>query len=729
MKKGILLGLMATMVVLFAVAPALAATQNAALDSSSGTIYVSSGASIADAVGVPDDGKFVQMGVGSIIIMKFPGDYVAAPDGTSAADLQVDIFDAAYQANAEISVSLDGLTWTSLGIFADTANIDLDIEGVGSVKYVKIDQGDNYIDPAYPDLGFDLDAVVALNAIEAPEEVCTTITLVSGTSTLFVGLTDINPAGSSADSAFLLGTPSTAVVVGPTGFLGAWNTASSDSNLAGANWVSNNAIQPTNPAGPDPGQDGTIDIWRMFSDSFTIPAEATTISSPVLYFTSDNSVEAFLDGTSLGTAPDYNVVSATAPLVISTGAHTFKFVAKNDAYTGANNPTGLIYKVSVDYCISDTDRDGYLADNDCNDNDATIHPGADDSNCNGVDENCDGVADDGYVNTATSCGVGECAAAGELTCVEGSEVDTCTAGDPTDEICNGLDDNCNGFVDDGLTAPLADNQNGVCAGSVKVCNGAWEEPDYTALPNYENPEVTCDTLDNDCDGAVDTHVCDYHCFPTVKDDTTSMPGLKLGTNRWIWTSGANFKTNVPKGSGTTTKAYTLEDTNFCSCSQILTWLHDRYDSTLYGAMEGHWKYGCSISVMNEFIRLIEPASFAVGDVGFSSPWGNVVLKFSAFETDPKGEVNWARVTGSTNAWEGPVIWADVTGNTAFFTVNVATGTPPAVVGCDITFKVIDGSPDSVQITAVVDHTPGSCGAVGQVQGPWNINSGNLVVSS
>jgi hypothetical protein len=30
---------------------------------------------------------------------------------------------------------------------------------------VKLDQGTNYIDPAYPDLGFDLDAVVALNAL------------------------------------------------------------------------------------------------------------------------------------------------------------------------------------------------------------------------------------------------------------------------------------------------------------------------------------------------------------------------------------------------------------------------------------------------------------------------------------------------------------------------------------------------------------------------------------
>jgi hypothetical protein len=57
--------------------PVYAAAENAVLDSSTGTIHLSAGASIADAVAVPDDGNFIQMGAGSTITLKFPDDQVA----------------------------------------------------------------------------------------------------------------------------------------------------------------------------------------------------------------------------------------------------------------------------------------------------------------------------------------------------------------------------------------------------------------------------------------------------------------------------------------------------------------------------------------------------------------------------------------------------------------------------------------------------------------------------
>jgi hypothetical protein len=125
--------------------------------------------------------------------------------------------------------------------------------------------------------------------------------------------------------------------------------------------------------------------------------------------------------------------------------------------------------------------------------------------CNGIDDDCDGAIDDGITSTPTTCGQGACASTGTLACVGGNMADSCTAGSPAAETCNGIDDNCDGTVDNGLTAPSATKQAGVCVGSVQVCMGAggWADPDYTAITGYEATEVSCDAVDNDCDGSVD----------------------------------------------------------------------------------------------------------------------------------------------------------------------------------------------------------------------------------
>jgi hypothetical protein len=75
---------------------------------------------------------------------------------------------------------------------------------------------------------------------------------------------------------------------------------------------------------------------------------------------------------------------------------------------------------------------------------------SDDLTCDGVDDDCDGSVDEDYVSTPTSCGVGECSGnAGQLECQGGIPVDTC---DPlfgaTLEICDTLDNDCDGLTDD-----------------------------------------------------------------------------------------------------------------------------------------------------------------------------------------------------------------------------------------------------------------------------------------
>jgi hypothetical protein len=101
----------------------------------------------------------------------------------------------------------------------------------------------------------------------------------------------------------------------------------------------------------------------------------------------------------------------------------------------------------------DNDCDGLVdgADPDC----AGCSPVApDDLTCDGIDDDCNGLIDDGYVAPATSCGVGECAAAGLLACIDGSTVDTCAPGAPGtegpvgDPTCTDTWDNdCDGLTD------------------------------------------------------------------------------------------------------------------------------------------------------------------------------------------------------------------------------------------------------------------------------------------
>ncbi len=202
----------------------------------------------------------------------------------------------------------------------------------------------------------------------------------------------------------------------------------------------------------------------------------------------------------------------------------------------------------------DLDGDGYLSTNgDCNDLDPTVHIDAQEV-CNGVDDDCNGLTDDnlsppvGFCPSLGSCApsvgadgtvkpgaVAHCEGATGYVCdypagFEPAKETLCdgfdndcdgltdegllnacgTCGAPPKEICNGKDDNCDGKTDEGVVVTgLACGSKGVCLLAQDLCVDGT--PTCVQDPAWQATETLCDALDNDCNGLTDEMLNDTSC--------------------------------------------------------------------------------------------------------------------------------------------------------------------------------------------------------------------------
>jgi hypothetical protein len=137
--------------------------------------------------------------------------------------------------------------------------------------------------------------------------------------------------------------------------------------------------------------------------------------------------------------------------------------------------------------------------------------------CDGLDNDCNGYIDDLVEQCATQCGTGY------RRCILGEWLE-CSARKPAQEECNGIDDDCDWKIDEPEDVPVqlcssnGINNVGACRPGVTRCEHGKTICIGEILPSDE----ICDGLDNDCDGNIDNGVSSNINVLFIVDESGSM---------------------------------------------------------------------------------------------------------------------------------------------------------------------------------------------------------------
>jgi hypothetical protein len=283
----------------------------------------------------------------------------------------------------------------------------------------------------------------------------------------------------------------------------------------------------TGAASPTPGDDDA-------SSSGDDDASATSGDDDASGSAGDDDASSSGDDDASGTSGDDDASSSAGDddATGATGDDDASRSSGDDDATGAATPT------PTPAPVWDADGDGFDAQAygglDCDDSDPEVNPDQLEL-CDSVDNDCDGATDDdaidadpfyadrdddGYGDTdemLMACTAPEGYVPDDTDCDDSSALRY--PGNP--EACDGIDNNCDGRVDDGVTRTWFPDVDGDGYGGTGESIQACEAPDgYAASSsdcddadpdNHPDNAEQCDGADNDCSGLADDHDAPCPC--------------------------------------------------------------------------------------------------------------------------------------------------------------------------------------------------------------------------
>ena len=131
--------------------------------------------------------------------------------------------------------------------------------------------------------------------------------------------------------------------------------------------------------------------------------------------------------------------------------------------------------------------------------------------CDGLDDDCDGTIDEEFEGLNETCfiGLGTCRRAGLQVCSEDGLNVTCNAeiiapAIPDQDLCDYKDDDCDGTIDEGydVNEPCSDGVGACFEAGITVCA---EDGVSVVCDAERGTPVTeaCNNIDDDCDGQTD----------------------------------------------------------------------------------------------------------------------------------------------------------------------------------------------------------------------------------